>query len=267
MTAVAKNRLSLSRLIVLTVVQAAYLVVSALYLAAHGWPAIGEGKVNPYVAHFAIQVISFPTVVLAIPLMFTTFVLRRRITSKSRAELVEVWRNVLIMIPVSALAWKGLLEGTIGRVTFRSEEPIWLLVGEGLLYLVLADFWFYVSHRALHSRLLYRFHVDHHVHRAPTEALAFFALSPTEAFVSGFLTVFLPTLVVPLHVIALGVANFVILLFGLYIHESALVSALPFGVNGPAVHQHHHRHGRRNKNFSLLFTVFDHLFKTWAPAD
>ena len=36
------------------------------------------------------------------------------------------------------------------------------------LYVIGYDIWFYVAHRAFHTRLLYRFHKKHHEKRRPT---------------------------------------------------------------------------------------------------
>jgi sterol desaturase/sphingolipid hydroxylase (fatty acid hydroxylase superfamily) len=250
-------------LVVLAVVQLVYLGVAGRQLLAHGWPVVGEGRVNPYLAHFAVQVVTFPLAILGVPVLFTLAVSRRRLTARSLDLLVEGWRNMLLLTPAVALGFKLFFEGSVGQVTFRSDRPLFVLVGQGLLYLLVADLWFYLTHRALHSRALYRFHVDHHLHQAPTEALAFFAVSPFEVVLSGLLLVFVPALIVPVHAAALGAANLVILAAGLYIHESTLVATTPLpGFNGPAEHQRHHQHGRRNQNYGLVLTAFDRLFGT-----
>src|SRR6185437_10251773 len=110
-------------------------------------------------------------------------------------------------------------------------------------------------HRALHSRHLYRFHKAHHAHVAPTEASAFLALSPAEAWISGVVTLSLPMLLVPVHAHVAVVCAVIILFSGFYIHDGALTGALQLPmVNGPAQHQVHHGRGRANVNYALIFT-------------
>lgn len=252
----------------LGVVQAAYLLFSIVYLKSNGFPALGEGTTHPYLAYLALNILTFPLATLLLPLVFTIVVSRRRITARTGTLLREVWLNSLVTIPMVALLFKGFAEGRIGHVSQRPDRPVWFLLLEGLLFLVLADLWFYVSHRALHSRLLYRFHKGHHAHRAPTEAAAFLALSPAEAWFSGVLTLSFPMFLVPVHA-HVAIACAVIILFcGFYIHDGALSRTLGLPlVNGPAHHQMHHGRGRANANYALMFTFLDRMFGTYAaPA-
>ena len=251
---------------ILGAVQAAYLIFTVVYLSRNGFPVLGEGRTHPYLAYLALNCLTFPLATLPMPVVFTAVVSRQPITARTGRLLREVWQNSLVAIPAVALLFKGFAEGHIGRVIPRVDRPLWFLVLEGVLFLVLADLWFYVSHRALHSRLLYRFHKAHHAHRAPTEAAAFLALSPAEAGFSGLVTLSLPMLVVPVHA-HVAIACAVIILFcGFYIHDGALAHArmLSF-VNGPAHHQMHHARARTNANYGLIFTFFDRLFGTYAP--
>jgi sterol desaturase/sphingolipid hydroxylase (fatty acid hydroxylase superfamily) len=38
-------------------------------------------------------------------------------------------------------------------------------------------------------------------------------------------------------------------------------------MNGPSQHQMHHGRGRKNVNYSLVFTFFDRLFGTYAAPE
>jgi sterol desaturase/sphingolipid hydroxylase (fatty acid hydroxylase superfamily) len=250
------------------VIFAAEILVCALatgYLAVHGWPKLGEGRVYPYWRYLVLNAATYPVAQLVVPLVFTKLVSRRPITRQSLALLRDGGVNMLLTLPAVALGFKAFLEGWVGHVTYRVDRPLWVLFGEGLLFLLLADFWFYVSHRASHTRLLYRFHVSHHTHKTPTEASAFFALSLVEVSVSGLGMVFFPLFFLHIHVVAWLVGTGVILLFGLFIHDSTLVSSalLPI-LNGPTEHQLHHRRGRKNANYSVMFTHLDKLFGTYA---
>ena len=257
-----------TRMVLLGVVQTAYLIFAVAYIFDHGLPVFREGSVNPYLSYLALNVLTFPLATVAMPLVFTVVVSRQQVTARTGALLREVWLNSLVLIPAVALVFKGFAEGRIGQVIQRPDRPLWFLFLEGAAFLLLSDLWFYVSHRALHSRLLYRFHKAHHAHRDPTEAAVFFALSPMEAYFSGLLTLIVPMLFIPVHApVAIACAG-IILLSGFYIHDGALAQApgLPL-INGPAHHQMHHGRGRENANYALMFTFLDRILGTYAaPA-
>jgi sterol desaturase/sphingolipid hydroxylase (fatty acid hydroxylase superfamily) len=250
-------------LVVLATAQSAYLIFALVHFSTNGFPVFVEGRTHSYLAYLALNVLTFPPVTLFMPLFFTLVVSRQRFTERTGRLMREVWWNSLIMIPGAALVYKGLVEGFIGHFIRKLDRPVWFLVLEGAAFLVLADLWFYVTHRALHSRLLYRFHKAHHAHRAPTEAATFLALSPAEAYLSGVLMMTFPMLVMPVHAHVAIACSGIVLLCGFYIHAGAGVPALPL-VNGPAQHQMHHARGRTNANYSLIFTFLDRVFGTYA---
>lgn len=249
---------------VLVAVQAGYLLLALVY----GLPAFDEGVTYPYASYVALNALTFPTASLVMPLFFTVVVARQGFTARTGKMLKGSWLNTLVMIPAVALVFKGLAEGWLGHFMRRLDRPLWYLVLEGAAFLLLADLWFYVTHRAFHSRLLYRFHKAHHAHRTPTEAATFLSLSATESYVSGVFMISFPTLVIPVHAHVAIVCSAIVLLSGFYIHAGSLAGApgLPL-FNGPTEHQLHHGRGRKNANYSLVFTVFDRLFGTYAAAE
>lgn len=252
-------------LITLGVLQAVYLIVSAVYIHQNGFPVLGEGRTNPYLGYLAINTISMPLVTLLLPVLFTLAVSRRTPTARAGRMLHQVWLNSLVFVPAAALFFKGFIEGRVGQLVLQSDRPLWRLLIEGLVVLLLADLWFYATHRALHSRFLYRFHKAHHAHLAPTEATAFLALSPVEAHLSGLFMISFPMVVFPVDArVMIGCAG-IILFFGFYNHEGALLGApaLPL-VNGPAEHQLHHSRGRKNANYALIFPFIDRIFGSYA---
>jgi sterol desaturase/sphingolipid hydroxylase (fatty acid hydroxylase superfamily) len=253
---------------VLAVVQVAFLAFAIAHISRNGLPALGDGAVHPYGAYLALNVFSLPLATLLMPLLFTALVSPRRVTARTGELLLEVWRSSLALVPVAALLFKAFAEGWMGHLVFHRDRSLWFLILEGAGFLLLSDLWFYLSHRALHTRLLYRFHKEHHANVAPTEASAFLALSPVEAYFSGALTVSVPMMLIPVHAPVAVACAAIVLFFGFYIHAGALAGApwLPL-VNGPAHHQMHHRRGLKNANYSLLFTVFDRVFGTYvAPS-
>lgn len=240
---------------------------AAWYLATHGWPTFAAGAVNPYASHLAFHAVTFPIAALVTPVVFSLLT-GKGVSRRTLLGMIDALPNVLLSLPVAALGFKAFLEGWIGRVEFGWDPPLWALVGEYALYLILADLAFYVSHRALHLRPLYRFHVTHHTHKAPTEAIAFFALSVTEAYASGLFTLFLPVFFLRIHVGVWIVGAATILFFGCFIHDRGSLARSPRHVfNGPADHQIHHRRGRKNVNFGLIFKTWDLVFGTHEAPD
>lgn len=249
-------------------VQVAAWIWAAAYLSVYGWPSFGVGVVNPYLSHLALHSLTFPLFALATPLLFS--LLTRSVSRKTLLGLLDAVPNVVLSLPVAALGFKAFLEGWLGDVVFTWDQPLWHYIFQGALYLVLADLAFYISHRALHLRPLYRFHVTHHTHKAPTEAIAFFALSPTEAYASGLFTLFAPVFFMQIHVVVWIAGAALILLCGCFIHDRGSLARSPrLLLNGPAEHQIHHRRGRNNVNFGLIFKTWDHLLGTYAapPRD
>lgn len=140
----------------------------------------------------------------------------------------------------------------------------WSALGVTLLGLVAVDAWTYWKHRALHTKLLFGFHRDHHTFRDPS-AFAGFAVGPLEA-----LWTFLPVLAVwhpqalhwgPAYVTL--VAAFVCL--NMYLHCGITVrwieAVLPrVGINTSAFHNVHHSHVQ--VNFAEVATWWDRICKT-----
>lgn len=237
---------------------------AASYLSVHGWPTFGEGIVNPYASHLAFHSITYPAATMVTPLLFSLLT-GGGVTRKTLLGLFDAFPNIILSLPVVALGFKAFLEGWVGDVVFTSDPSNGTLVGQVVLYLVLADLAFYSSHRALHLRPLYRFHSTHHTHKAPTEAIAFFALSATEAYASGLVTFFFPALFMQIHVLAWVVGASLILFFGCFIHDRGSLARSPRTIfNGPVAHQIHHRRGRKNANFGLVFTTWDRVFGTYT---
>lgn len=237
---------------------------AAGYLSQHGWPTFGEGVVNPYASHLALHSITFPLVTMTTPVIFSLLT-GMGVTRRTLVGMIDAYPNVLLALPAAALGFKAFLEGWIGGVSYAGDRPLVVLLGEVLLYLILADLAFYASHRALHLRPLFRFHVTHHAHKAPTEAIAFFALSGAETYASGLLTLFFPLFWIDIHVVSWMIGAALILLCGCFIHDRGSLARSPRALlNGPAQHQMHHRRGRKNVNFGLVFTTWDRVFGTYA---
>jgi len=95
--------------------------------------------------------------------------------------------------------------------------PLWYMPLSVLVYLIAQDTWFYWSHRAMHTRWLFRLaHAVHHSSRPPT-AWSAMSFHPIEAL-SG--AIVLPVLVflVPIHIAMIGVVLSVATVMGVTNH-------------------------------------------------
>ena len=144
----------------------------------------------------------------------------------------------------------------------------WLLLSLPVL-VIWHDLYFYVTHRWLHSRVMFRrFHGVHHRSRNPSPWAAY-AFHPVEALINvGVLPIAL--LVLPIHF-------WVIVIFGLHqilrnAHGHAAVETMPrgftrhwLGRHFTTTTHHHQHHETANGNYGLWFTWLDRACKTERP--
>ena len=65
-----------------------------------------------------------------------------------------------------------------------------------------------------------------------------------------------------------ALSNAIVAFWAAVFHSSSLKFSLArFGINGPKEHALHHKHGRKNYNFSLMFLHWDRLMGTYHVAD
>lgn len=151
------------------------------------------------------------------------------------------------------------------RFDFTQVLPLWASL---LLVPVAIDFTLYWLHRALHSRLLWPVHRWHH---APTEI---YWLSGIRAsFVQNTLYVGVSVLwAIALHVPQqlYGLGGLWAALVNNFMHTNLRLRApwLERLVVTPRVHLLHHRKSDHlAKNFGAFFSLWDHLFGTWADPE
>ena len=144
----------------------------------------------------------------------------------------------------------------------------WLLLSLPLL-IVWHDLYFYVTHRWLHSRLMFRrFHGVHHRSRNPSPWAAY-AFHPVEALINVGVT--------PIALLVLPIHFWVIVLFGLHqilrnAHGHAAVETMPqgfarhwLGRHFTTTTHHHQHHETANGNYGLWFTWWDRACRTERP--
>jgi sterol desaturase/sphingolipid hydroxylase (fatty acid hydroxylase superfamily) len=104
--------------------------------------------------------------------------------------------------------------------TFHTDPtPVWRIVGESLLILVVYDFAYYWLHRLMHHKRLMKYvHAVHHRVRNPT-AMESFYLHPLELFAGLALLQFCTWLVGPVHGYAYAAVFFLHSTLNIVVHS------------------------------------------------
>ena len=145
---------------------------------------------------------------------------------------------------------------------------VWLVLSLPVL-IVWHDLYFYVTHRWLHSPMMFqRFHGVHHRSRNPSPWAAY-AFHPVEALINVGVT--------PIALLVLPINFGVIVLFGMHqilrnAHGHAAVETMPrgfarhwLGRHFTTTTHHHLHHETARGNYGLWFTWCDRLFGTERP--
>ena len=144
-------------------------------------------------------------------------------------------------------------------------------VREFFLICLFMDAWFYWWHRLLHTPLLYELHRHHHSFR-PTTTLSYVAMSLFEFVFENLMYFGAPPMIWSvagdkLNLWSWSFSNLLLLTWASLLHsESLQFSLASMNINGPREHHLHHRHGRKNQNFSLIFLHWDFLCGTYVPG-
>lgn len=192
------------------------------------------------------------------------------------------WRHLLRNLVVASYNYI-FLAGVGAAVTFASlsaadsealQEPAGLVGVASIVLLILGyDLLNYLVHRSLHRfPVLWRTHRVHHKEIDLAGSSAFF-FHPTEALYRGVWQVlYVWLLAMPLS--ALLAYQFWVMFALIYAHTnvrvpSVLYKTLKVWVVFPNDHRVHHgiTMDRQNSNFGIGFMIWDHLFKTYRPAD
>jgi lathosterol oxidase len=135
-----------------------------------------------------------------------------------------------------------------------------------ILYLLLWDLVFYLTHRLLHTDFIYKFsHYKHHQFRPPT-AWAGISIDFLETILSGIMPYIVPVFIIPFHLYTLYPVNMILIFWALMLHSSCKINNGSILLS-PKNHNLHHAYGQQNKNFSAIFTIFDRLFGTFDSSE
>ena len=183
-----------------------------------------------------------------------------------RREIGYSLSTLLIFSAQGLVVFAGILRGDM-VVYFKPGQYglVWLAISFPLM-LLWHDFYFYWTHRLLHSRWLFRrVHGVHHRSRNPSPWAAY-AFHPVEALVNSLVTP-LALLVVPLH--GLVLFAFAIHQIVRNAHGHLAIETMPHGfarhwLGGrfTTTTHHHLHHETAQGNYGLWFTFWDRWMGT-----
>lgn len=175
-----------------------------------------------------------------------------RMRSMKKQIKAGVW--ALFYVIVCTTGWMWLIEphtpyfGYYGTHAYTPFEFVKNLA----IYMLVFDTWFYWTHRILHIPYLFKkIHWFHHQFVEPT-AYGQDAVHPIEAIIQGPAGHFLPTLVAPMHPIAISVFGFLTSLYALLAHDGRAMD-----LNG---HMNHHHY--KECQFGLYWGLWDYICDT-----
>lgn len=184
-------------------------------------------------------------------------------------ELLTSFRTVLVYGVVISVTWWASNNGWIAGYRFGHFEVTQLLTF--LVPMLLAhDTYFYWTHRAMHSKLLFRhFHRTHHRSVTPTPFAAY-AFNVGEAFVQvGFVPLWLVFIETPGEVFLLFVMVQIVRNVmghcGVEVHPRGMADHWFWGLFNTTTHHDLHHNGSFSHNYGLYFTWWDRLMGTEHP--
>jgi lathosterol oxidase len=183
-----------------------------------------------------------------------------------RREIVYSACTLLVLAAVNSMLLALMVSGVVEVYADPFRHGLaWLLLSLPIV-LVWHDFYFYWTHRLLHTRWLFRHvHGVHHRSRNPSPWAAF-SFHPVEALVNG--------LVVPITLLVVPLNEWVLIAFATHqivrnAHGHAAVESLPrgfarhwLGGRFTTTTHHHLHHETAQGNYGLWFTWMDRWFGT-----
>ena len=210
--------------------------------------------------------------------LFRAWAERRRIQEKRarpgdyRREILSSVRTVFFF-GITTLATLALRE--LGIIRFKLDAfPLWLALFQAAVMILVHDAYFYWSHRAMHSKRLFRaVHLHHHKSRVPTPFTAY-SFSIWEAIIEA---AFVPLFLLVTSLMGFAYAGLALLIFiwvqiarnvmqhaGVEIHPAGWVdSRWTDWISTTTHHDLHHSGG--NHNFGFYFTWWDRWMGTEHP--
>ena len=211
-------------------------------------------------------------------LIFRAWAENRRIQTR-RAKRGDYVREILsslrtvFFFGITTLATLALSRAGIIQF-YITEFPLWLALVQAAAMILAHDAWFYWSHRAMHSKLMFRrVHLHHHKSRVPTPFTAY-SFTWIEAIIEA---AFVPLFLLVTSLMGIPYTGLALLLFiwiqisrnvmqhaGVEIHPAGWVdSKWTDWISTTTHHDLHHSGG--NHNFGFYFTWWDRWMGTEHP--
>jgi len=187
-----------------------------------------------------------------------------------RRELWIGFRAVFILSPFIGGVLKLLFEKRIGYMMYPDDTEtdfyhtlFYKYIISPLGYMILTDFYFYVSHRAWHIPIIYEYsHRIHHSSRPSTTFVAT-AADAMEVFISGNISTFFPVFFIPIDARVYLIMIVFTQVWTCYLHNNK-ATRIPGGIlNDSYGHNIHHYYGQVNYNFALFFKFWDKVFGSY----
>jgi sterol desaturase/sphingolipid hydroxylase (fatty acid hydroxylase superfamily) len=209
----------------------------------------------------AMVVVSGLLTLVGIPALVEAFEYKRQNPNFWANVCANQW-NSLTCIPTEMIC----LPWMCTRMTPPGESRAQILQ-DVIIYLMMADLWFYVTHRITHEvPFLWKFHVHHH-HLNPAKSVTAIAAASTSAI--DFTITHLPMLWWPFLVRtfcfeAIGFSLVFMITWLTFIHSYSFWHYDSKVMMDPTNHRVHHCWGRRgNYNFAAFTTIYDRAFGTY----
>lgn len=209
--------------------------------------------------------ISGTVTLVLIPMVFDLFEYQRT-NPNYWANVAANQCNSLASIPVQmiCLPWMCKYITPMGSSTSQ-------IARDTFVYLMMADFWFYMTHRLFHQvPWLWQFHVLHH-NLNPSKGVTCIAAASTSAI--DFNLTHLPMIWWPFLVRGFCfesmIFSFTFMLFWLtFIHSASFWHTNSWIMMDPTNHHVHHCWGRKNNyNFAAFTTIYDRIFGTYRSGE
>lgn len=245
--------------------------IASIWANPHAWHWLGKA----FAANFVREGLYYLLVALLLWLVVHKWLQRRlahRViagwpsSADMRREMAYSFSTLLIFSAQGLVVFAGILRGDMVVYFKPSQYGYWWLVLSLPVMLLWHDFYFYWTHRLLHSRWLFRrVHGVHHRSRNPSPWAAY-AFHPVEAFINSLVTP-LALCVVPLHGLVLLAFTFHQIVRNAHGHLS--IETMPrgfakhwLGGRFTTTTHHHLHHETAQGNYGLWFTWWDRWMGT-----
>lgn len=235
------------------------------FVSRNAWQVMTAGTAYFAVLYFATALAALWLTRVALPRIGfgRTLDPRELPADQYRREIAQACVSILIFGAGVVLPWSIL---KLGWASLTPDPSAVRVAAEVAALFLWNELHFYACHRLLHTRVLRRFHADHHRSHVPTP-FSTYAFHPVEALLLGSV----PLVPMLLHdfsfeaLLCLPVLSILLNVLGHANYELSR-SAPARGLLG-ASRRHALHHARYHGNYGFLLPVFDRLSGTQIDGD